>query len=192
MYSKGTAFFTAAFLILILSACAPPAEEPVEEAEVGDQPQVSEQQPLQATAELQPTEGNTATGTVSFEEIDGRVRIEAHVSGLEPGTHGFHIHETGDCSAPDATSAGGHFNPDQTQHGSPEDDVHHAGDLGNLEADEEGNAHLELEVDFITLSEGAHSVMGKAVIVHAGPDDLKTQPTGNAGARLACGVIRSK
>jgi len=145
--------------------------------------------PLTATAELSATEGNEVTGTVSFEEADGGVQITAHVMGLSPGKHGFHIHETGDCSAPDGTSAGGHFNPGETEHGAQDAEVHHAGDLGNVEADEEGHGQLETTVDFITLSEGPTSVMGRAVIVHAKEDDFG-QPTGNAGARVACGEIQ--
>jgi len=146
--------------------------------------------PLTATAELSPTEGNDVTGTVSFEESNGMVTVVAHVMGLSPGLHGIHIHETGDCSAPDGSSAGGHFNPGGTDHGAPDGEMHHAGDLGNIEADVEGHGQLEITVDYITLSEGMNSVMNRAVIIHENPDTF-AQPTGDAGGRLACGVIMS-
>jgi Cu-Zn family superoxide dismutase len=183
-------FKTSLFAIVILlvvvfgTYCAPAAEEPAPEPVA-----VPEPQSITATADLQATEGNEVSGTVSFEEVDGRVSIVADVTGLEPGQHGFHIHETGDCSALDGTSAGGHFNPEEAEHGAPDADTHHLGDLGNLEADEEGTAHLETSVDFITLSEGPASVLNRAVIVHAKADDFG-QPTGNAGPRLACAEIR--
>jgi len=166
-------------------------EETTPEPAATEEMDTTESQPLRAVARLEPTEGSTVSGVVTFEQLNGTVRIVADVSGLEPGVHGFHIHETGDCSAPDASSAGGHFNPQGYRHGAPGDDEHHAGDLGNIEAAEDGTAHLELEVDYITLASGETSVMGKAVIVHSDPDDFTTQPTGNAGSRLACGVIEA-
>lgn len=145
-----------------------------------------------ATVTLKPTQGNNVQGTVRFREQKGKTRVMAQISGLSPGKHGFHIHEKGDCSAPDASSAGGHFNPGSAQHGSPDAAQHHAGDLGNVEADAKGRARLDRTVDFLTVSDGPNSVAGKAVIVHAQPDDLQTQPTGNAGGRQACGVIPKK
>lgn len=171
------------FWLPLALACAPAAEAPAEEAAP------PAPTPVRAVANLQPTEGSSVTGTVTFESTNGGVRIEAHINGLSPGKHGFHIHEFGDCSAPDASSAGGHFNPGNHPHGAPGQGEHHAGDLGNLEADESGHAMKEMTVDFITLGSGPNSVVGKAVIVHADEDDLSTQPTGNAGGRLACGVI---
>jgi Cu-Zn family superoxide dismutase len=141
-----------------------------------------------AVANLSPTKGNSVSGTVIFTKVEGGVKIVADVTGLTPGQHGFHIHEFGDCSAPDATSAGGHFNPHHTQHGSPDAAARHAGDFGNLEADASGKAHYE-RVDTTISLDGADSIVGHGVIVHEKADDLKTQPTGNAGARVACGVI---
>ncbi|MEE8348494.1 MAG: superoxide dismutase family protein, partial [Acidobacteriota bacterium] len=130
-----SSLFTVVFLIIVVfgTYCAPAAEEPAPEPVETPEPQA-----LTATAELQGTEGNDVSGTVSFEEADGQVSIVAHVTGLEPGNHGFHIHQTGDCSAPDGTSAGGHFNPEETEHGAPDGEIHHSGDLGNIEVDEEG------------------------------------------------------
>ena len=141
-----------------------------------------------AMCELSPTEGNTVNGTVMFTQVEGGVKVTAVVMGLTPGNHGFHVHETGDCSAPDATSAGGHFNPDQMAHGGPDAEVRHEGDLGNLVADSTGTAHYE-RVDAHLALEGENSIIGRAVIVHAKVDDLTSQPTGAAGARVACGVI---
>ncbi len=143
-----------------------------------------------ATAVLAPTKGNQTSGTVQFTQRGDRVLVEARVSGLKPDAlHGFHIHEKGDCSAPDATSAGGHFNPAGMPHGAPGDAQRHGGDLGNLKSDGAGFAQLSIEVTGITLGADPAGVIGRAVIVHAQPDDLTSQPTGNAGARIACGLI---
>lgn len=142
----------------------------------------------EAVAVLHPAEGHDVRGKVSFVKQDDGILITADVKGLTPGLHGFHIHEFGDCSAADATSAGGHFNPDNKPHGSPEDIDRHVGDLGNLDADAEGRARYERVDGHIALS-GPRSIVGLAVIIHAGEDDFTSQPTGNAGARVACGVI---
>jgi Cu-Zn family superoxide dismutase len=141
-----------------------------------------------AVAVLHPTANNHVQGVVVFTQTPGGVRVHADVSGLTPGKHGFHIHEFGDCTDPEAKSAGGHFNPGHHQHGAPTATDRHAGDLGNLEADASGNAHLDW-IDPTMQLNGEDSIVGRAVIVHAGTDDLKTQPTGNAGGRQACGVI---
>jgi superoxide dismutase, Cu-Zn family len=142
-----------------------------------------------ATATLAPTAGNTAAGTVSFMQHGDKVMVSAKVSGLAPGGHGFHIHEKGDCSATDGMSAGGHFNPTGKPHGSPDAADHHAGDMPMLQADASGNATLTMELAGVGIGGGMADIVGKAVIVHKDADDYKTQPTGNSGARLACGVI---
>jgi len=142
-----------------------------------------------AAANLAPTAGNRAAGTVTFTPMGDRVRVVAKVTGLTQGMHGFHIHEKGDCSAADAMSAGGHFNPTNKPHGNPAAGDHHGGDMPMLEADAGGNAALDVTLDTITLDTGASGVVGRAVVVHKDPDDYKTQPTGNSGARVACGVI---
>lgn len=140
-------------------------------------------------AVLEPTEGNDVEGHVTFTKSGDGVTIEAKVGGLEPNSrHGFHIHEFGDISAADGTSAGGHFNPEGHDHGLPDEEPRHAGDLGNLEADEDGMATMSRTVDDITLTEGANAVLGRGVVVHAKPDD-GGQPTGNAGPRIAVGTI---
>ncbi|HLP08293.1 MAG TPA: superoxide dismutase family protein [Opitutaceae bacterium] len=141
-----------------------------------------------AIAVLQPTQGSEVRGTVRFTQVDGGVRIVADVSGLTPGLHGFHVHEFGDASSADGSAAGGHFNPAHAAHGGPAAAERHAGDFGNLEADTSGHARLD-RVDPALSLDGPHSIIGRGLIVHAAPDDLKTQPTGNAGARVACGVI---
>ena len=148
------------------------------------------QQPeiTKAIAVLHPTEGNAVRGTVTFVKVEGGIRITAEVEGLTPGKHGFHIHEYGDCSAPNGTSARGHFNPENVPHAGPDSPQRHVGDLGNLEADENGKAHYE-RVDKIISFSGPRSIIGRAVIIHAKEDDMQSQPTGAAGARLACGVI---
>jgi Cu-Zn family superoxide dismutase len=142
-----------------------------------------------ATAMLAPTEGHATAGSVTFTQKGDKVVVTAKVNGLSPGGHGFHIHEKGDCSAPDATSAGGHFNPGGKAHGNPDSPDHHAGDMPMLHADASGNASLTAELSGLSIGSGAADIVGKSVIVHKDPDDYKTQPTGNSGARLACGVI---
>ncbi len=143
-----------------------------------------------AVADLAPTRESKAAGTVTFTQKGDRVVVHARVSGLAQGTHGFHIHEKGDCSSGDGMSAGGHFNPLGKPHSYPTVADRHAGDMPMLAADAAGNAVLDAELDVITIGGGATDIVGKAVIVHKDGDDFKTQPTGNAGARVACGVIR--
>lgn len=142
-----------------------------------------------AVAVLSPAPNGNVKGQVTFVEETEGVRVTANVEGLTPGKHGFHIHEKGDCSSADFTSAGGHFNPTNSKHGSPTDPEHHVGDFGNLEANEQGIARFERVFNWLTFK-GTNSILNKAVIVHEKPDDLQTQPTGNAGGRLACGVIQ--
>jgi Cu-Zn family superoxide dismutase len=141
-----------------------------------------------AVCVVYPTLGNTVTGTIIFTKVNDGVKVVADLQGLSVGKHGIHIHECGDCSAADGSSAGGHFNPMAKSHGAPMDAMRHEGDMGNIEADATGKAHLEYVDKSITL-EGMTSIIGRSVIVHKDEDDLKTQPTGNAGARVACGVI---
>jgi Cu-Zn family superoxide dismutase len=141
-----------------------------------------------AIAVVYPAKDKTVKGVITFTQTEKGVKVVAHFEGLTPGKHGFHVHEFGNCSAPDATSAGGHFNPTQMAHGGPTDAARHSGDLGNIVADDKGVADLEWFDPMMQLS-GPQSIIGRAVIVHAKEDDLKTQPTGNAGAREACGVI---
>ena len=166
--------FAAAAAVVLLGACA---SAPVE--------------PLRATAQLQPTKGNKTFGEATFEEAAGKIHVVVYVQGLKPGQeHGLHIHEVGDCSSGDGMSTKGHFNPYGKPHahaGTPE---RHAGDLPSLKAAKNGRAKVDVMIDVITIAPGPGSIIGRGLIVHADPDDYKTQPTGNAGARIACGVIR--
>jgi superoxide dismutase, Cu-Zn family len=142
-----------------------------------------------AYATLNPTQGSTVKGKVEFKPAKGGVLVTAHIEGLTPGTHGFHVHEKGDCSSGDGMSAGGHFNPGAMAHGSLAT-AHHAGDMPNLKADSYGNASATYDIPGVSIGSGAADIAGKGLIVHRDPDDYKTQPTGNAGPRLACAVIR--
>ena len=143
---------------------------------------------MRAVAVLQPTQGNNVRGTIRFREVADGVQVEGEISGLTPGKHGFHIHELGDCTAPDASSAGDHFNPTNKPHGAADSRDRHVGDMGNIEADSSGVAKLNY-LDHILSLVGPKSIIGRAVVVHADPDDLHSQPSGNSGTRVACGVI---
>jgi Cu-Zn family superoxide dismutase len=147
----------------------------------------SAQETTKAIAVLHSASGSKVTGTVTFTKTGDMVQVVADITGLTPGKHGFHIHEFGDCSAADASSAGTHFNPAKKPHGAPDAAERHAGDLGNLEADSSGKAHLELKDSMLKLS-GENSILGRGLIVHEKVDDW-SQPVGNAGGRVACGVI---
>lgn len=187
----GTALLVGAF------ACGPASQSESQEAERGT-PEGEMQPPAgtmeqegtltRAIAVLHPTEGSDVTGIVTFTRTDQGIRIMGNVEGLTAGAHGFHVHEYGDCSAADGSSAGGHFNPDGNRHGGPGDLDRHVGDLGNITADESGIGTYD-RVDTVIALRGPHSIIGRGLIVHAGEDDLTTQPTGAAGARMACGVI---
>lgn len=145
----------------------------------------------QARATIEPRSDSTATGTATFTELStGGVRAVIHVEKAPPGTHGLHIHEKGDCSDPKAASAGGHFNPGGMPHSGPMDMKRHAGDLGNIEIKQDGTGDLTITSDMLTVKPGPNSVVGRAVVFHEKADDLKTQPTGNAGGRFGCGVIQ--
>ena len=145
--------------------------------------------PLKAVAVLHPTGSNKVSGTVTFTEVADGVQVQAEITGLTPGNHGFHVHEFGDCSAADASSAGVHFNPTNKPHAGPDATERHVGDMGNVEADASGKAKLEYLDHQISLTNDRASVIGRSVVVHAKADDLKTQPSGDSGARIACGVI---
>jgi len=146
-------------------------------------------QPRQAVAVLHPTQGNKAMGTVRFTQEGTGVKVVADIEGLNPGQkHAIHIHQFGDCSSADGMSAGGHYNPEAHEHGLPEKEQRHAGDLGNLQADQSGKAHYELTVNNVTIAGPKNPILGRGVIVHAKVDD-GGQPVGNAGGRIACGVI---
>lgn len=166
-----------AFTGLFTSACAQP------DPHSGHSPEN-----MKAICVLYPAGNNQVSGTVRFEKVSQGIKVIVDIGGLTPGKHGFHIHEFGDCSAKDFSSAGGHFNPSMAVHGGPMDEMRHEGDMGNIGADPSGTARLEY-IDHKMTFDGAQSIIGKSVIVHEKEDDLKTQPTGNSGGRIACGVI---
>lgn len=143
-----------------------------------------------ATVNLLPTAGNTVSGSLRFAQAGDIVRVVGEVRGLKPGSEvGFHVHEKGDCSSPDGTSAGGHFNPTGQPHGRYDAPAHHAGDLPSLRADEYGVAQVRFETTALRVGGGANDVVGRAVVVHRDADDFRSQPAGNSGPRVACGVI---
>jgi Cu-Zn family superoxide dismutase len=144
--------------------------------------------PSKAVAVLQPSQDSKVKGTITFTKAGDGLRVEGEITGLTPGKHGFHIHEFGDLTSPDGSSAGGHFNPTGHPHGAPGAEPHHAGDLGNIEADQSGTAKVNVTAKGLAL-DGAGSILGRGVVVHAKADDLKTQPSGDAGGRIAVGVI---
>ncbi len=144
----------------------------------------------QATAVVEGKSGSDLSGFATFTEKEGGVLVELTVHNTPPGWHAVHIHETGDCSSEDGKSAGGHFNPDGHDHGSPHAPVHHAGDLGNMWVGDDGDGFHSLFMPRLTVDKGTYGVIGRAIIVHAGIDDLVSQPTGNAGGRIGCGEIR--
>ena len=164
------------FGLLVAAGCAMPTSPPSTGAPA-------------VVAALQPTRGNSAAGNVWFSQEGSQVYVRGRITGLAPNKeHGFHIHEKGDCSSGDGMSSGGHLNPDGKPHG-PQESAHHAGDLPALKADANGNAVVRVRVTGSALGGGAGAFAGKALIVHVSPDDYTTQPTGNSGARIACGVI---
>jgi superoxide dismutase, Cu-Zn family len=147
--------------------------------------------PANVVAQLAPTQGHTASGNLTLTAEADSVRLTGSLQGLPPnGEFGFHIHENGDCSAPDASSAGEHFNPGNAQHGNPRGELHHAGDMLNTKSDAQGSAQVDAVANRVSLDAGQpNSVRGKAIVLHENADDYASQPAGNAGARIACGVI---
>jgi superoxide dismutase, Cu-Zn family len=184
-------------LALSLAACGDntptveQAAEPAEAAEHQNAAAPAEAAANSARAELSPTEDSNVRGDLSFIATAQGVRLTGTVTGLEAASlRGFHIHEFGDCSAPDATSAGGHWNPQGHDHGRRSQGEFHAGDMDNLQIDETGNASVDILLEGLEIGTGSElDVVGRSVIVHRGTDDYVSQPTGDAGARAACGVI---
>lgn len=146
--------------------------------------------PDSAAAVFEVKPGMSTSGTVKFIQTEDGILIAAVLSGLPPGQHGIHIHEKGDCSEPDFSSAGGHFNPTNQPHACPPEKARHAGDLGNIDIDADGTGRFKLMTDLLTIDDGPSSVVGKAVILHDMIDDCTTQPSGGSGDRLSCAVIK--
>jgi Cu-Zn family superoxide dismutase len=151
------------------------------------------EKPARGFVGLQAMSGSTLKGTATFERMEGNwISFRVEVSGISPGLHAVHIHEHGDCTSPDGKSAGGHWNPTAKKHGKwgQADGEFHLGDLGNIDVGPDGTGNLVVSCDQWTLGDGgAMDVVAKSIIVHAKPDDFTTQPTGNAGDRIGCGVI---
>jgi Cu-Zn family superoxide dismutase len=142
-----------------------------------------------AMASLNPSEGNAAKGMVHFQDQgDGSVEVVVDLTGVPPGVHGFHVHDKGDCGN-NGQNAGAHFNPMNLAHGAPDAQSHHAGDFGNVTADANGEIHTRFMTHSITVKDGASSVVGRSVVLHGNPDDLVSQPAGNAGPRIGCGIV---
>ena len=182
-----------AVAIALMAGCAS-SGSPTASAGNADNPAVATAKSTasRATVVLAPASGSLVSGTLTLMPMGDGVHMTGEVGGLKPGdTRGFHIHEKGDCSAADASTAGGHFNPAAQAHGRSGQGAHHAGDTDNIVADAKGVARIDAHVTGVTLGGGAgNDIAGRAVIVHAAADDYTTQPTGNAGARVACGVIK--
>lgn len=173
-------------LAFLTVGCAQQPDEGTQ-GEAEDQMQQSAEY-TKAVAHIHARDGGDVLGSVTFEKAEGGVNVNAQLSGLEQGKHGFHIHQYGDCTAEDLTSAGGHYNPHDMQHGAPTDSLRHVGDMGNLPVGSEGNGNLDY-LDTVIELNGPNSIIGRAVIIHSGADDLTSQPSGAAGERIACGVI---
>ncbi len=169
-------------------------ENDTEENTVMENSEMEEQttEPKKVTVKLESKSGSSATGSAVFKEEDGSITMTAVFEGLEPGMHAIHIHENADCSADDGTSAGGHWNPTKEQHGKWGDAAgYHKGDIGNFEADDNGNGTITMTTDewCIDCEDSMKNVLGKGLIVHQGADDFTSQPSGDAGARVSCGGI---
>lgn len=184
-------------VLLSLTACKKESTESV----VGEPSDVDSIESVEPTTEteaktlsltLNAASDSNLSGTINLEDTGEEVKMVVNVAGITPGEHAIHIHETGDCSAPDASSAGGHWNPTSHEHGKFDSDAFHMGDIGNLTADEDGNASLEFSTDkwCIGCDDEAKNIVGKAIIIHEGVDDFTTQPTGNAGGRIGCVEIK--
>jgi len=148
--------------------------------------------PKSAEAQLTPTRGNAAAGLMTLRVQGSELLLQGSFSGLTPGAHGLHIHEGGDCGGPAARNAGGHFNPTGSRHGSPASPAHHLGDLPMLTAGADGTARFQARMPGLKLEEGPAGILGRTIIITAHPDDGTTQPTGNSGPAVACGVIRAR
>ncbi len=182
-------------VLLSLSSCKKEAKEKemVEETvKEEESPTDVKVEPTVAYAFLMGGENSAqSSGIAWFEEADdGKTRIRVRVDGLPAGEYAVHVHERGDCSDDNFESAGGHFNPDNKKHGAPDAEERHAGDLGNIKVEEDGLGEMELWSDKLRVKVSDYSVVNRAVIVHEKPDDFKSQPSGNAGSRIMCGVVK--
>ena len=181
-------------LFLVCAACAAaPARTPGAPSSAESSTLLSDALGPAALAVLEPRSGSTVAGTAQFTAASsGGLKAHLEVSGAAPGRHGVHIHEKGDCSDPEAKSAGGHYNPNTgPHHGGPHTAARHGGDLGNLEVDASGKGSLDVVVEGLSVASLQDGVVGRALVVHERADDLATDPAGNSGARVACGRIQA-
>jgi Cu-Zn family superoxide dismutase len=174
--------------LVMLAFCVPALVSLAGEPRTAQRGEGGAQGPQKAVAVLHPLGDSKVMGTVYFTVEEGSVHVTGEITGLTPGEHAFHVHEFGDCSDPKGMSSGAHFNPTHMPHGGPHSDKRHVGDLGNIKADDSGKVTLDIKDTDIQLH-GPHSIVGRALIVHAKADDLTSQPSGNAGDRIACAVI---
>lgn len=175
----------------VADAPPPAGDSPSVAATTEPDPTATAEATAGAAVQLSPTQGNTANGGLKLTAAGTGVKLSGMLQGLKPNSEfGFHFHEKGDCSAPDATSAGAHFNPTGQDHGNPQAQPHHAGDMLNVKSDAQGVAEVSIDNPDVSLQTGQpNDVIGKALVLHAKPDDYKTQPSGNSGDRIACGVV---
>jgi len=184
MTHQNFSLFAVFVIAMNLTFCAGKTVEPVVESKS-----------LMGIAKMESKSGSNVQGTIVLtQDKEDHVTLRIDLTGFEPNTtHAFHVHANGDCSDEGAASAGPHFNPAGNRHGGPDHENRHAGDMGNLEADEKGEVHTQRTNAMINLlPDNPNSAIGKSIIVHLGVDDFETQPTGNAGARITCGVIQKK
>lgn len=189
--------FLGAMCAIVLAGCSCSTSKPADKKDESNDQEVAYADEAhmsyiitEAMAIINPVKDGKVKGTVTFIQKLNGIKIVADIYGLTPGKHGFHVHEHGDCGGDDASHVGAHFNPTNKKHGGPDSAERHVGDLGNIVADESGHGHYE-RIDKIISFAGENSIIGRAVIIHAGEDDFTTQPTGNAGAKVACGVIKA-
>lgn len=192
MITKTSMFASCAALALAaaLTACGGPSKEAGKETT----PAGGEQAPAKAaSATIEGKSGSSMTGTATFTTVGDKVDLKIDVAGLTPGKHGVHIHEKGDCSSPDAESAGPHWNPTNEEHGKWGEHPFHLGDIGNIDVGDDGKGTLSMSTDLWSIGTGGKSdLVGHSIVVHADADDFKTQPSGNSGARVGCGVIEQR
>jgi len=156
-----------------------------------EEPKTGNGEAKKATATVMGPDGSAIEGIVTFVQEGDEVRVIAGLKGAPPGTHGIHLHENGDCGGEGFANAGSHFNPDDAPHACPPTEPRHAGDFGNIEIKEDGTGQIEVKTRALTIDAGPNTVVGKAVILHSQADDCASQPTGDAGGRLACGVVHA-
>lgn len=181
---------TARTMILILLTAVAASQPFGVRADTPDEPAPNATKHRLGLVVFQPAQGHALAGGAVLVQSGNKLEMFVNVSGLDAGKHGFHVHQTGDCTGPSFESAGEHFNPQGRKHGGPNTAAHHAGDFGNIEGSADGKGSARIALGMVTLEPGAaNSITGRALVLHARPDDLVSQPSGASGPRIACGVI---